>query len=57
MKSRTKIDGVEIELDDGDINTSYITELDGELADEADDELEKSRIQFLISRGYTVIKE
>lgn len=57
MKSRTKIDGVEIELDDGDINTSHITELDGELADEADDELEKSRIQFLISRGYTVIKE
>ena len=42
MKIATKINGVIIEMDDGDWNTSDITLLDGELADEADEE----RIRF-----------
>ena len=43
MKQRTKIDGVIIEIDDGNWRTSDITMLDGELADEADEERLKWR--------------
>ena len=43
MKRKTKIEGVEISTDDGDFATSDITELGGELAEEAD----KKRLEFL----------
>jgi len=57
MKKRTKIDGVVMEIDDGDKSTDDIVELFGELNEEADQE----RLQFLkrhaASYGYKIVKK
>ena len=46
MKYKTKINGVVILFDDGDNKTSDIMELDGELAEEADNR----RLKFMKGR-------
>lgn len=55
MKKRTKIEGVIIEIDDGDTSTDDIVELFGELNKEAD----QQRLQFLkrhaASYGFKIV--
>lgn len=56
MKRKTKIDGVEIILDDKNSETSGITELDGDFAEQAESQREDMMIKELERRGYKVIK-
>lgn len=55
MKHKDKVEGVIVEIDDGDKSTDDITELHGKLAEEADDELVVSAIKILKDRGYKII--
>ena len=54
MKRQIRVDGVSIEVDDGDEYTSDITELDGEIAREEDEGREQRMIKELRRRGYTI---
>ena len=56
MKHRSKIEGIEVELDDGDKSTEDITELHGKLAEEAGEDLVKFAMKILEARCYTIIK-
>jgi len=55
MKHRSKIEGIEVELDDGDKSTEDITELHGKLAEEADEQLVQFALKILKNRGYKII--
>ena len=57
MKNKTKIDGVEITLDDGDINTSDINFYDKTYSKEKDDERKEWLKKQLRSYGYTFINK
>jgi hypothetical protein len=56
MRHKDKVDGVVVEIDDGDESTEYITELHGKLAEEADDELVEFAMKILRDRGYEIKK-
>lgn len=56
MKTKTKINGVEVVKDDGNPDTSDIEILDGELSEEADEEMDRWHIKILERRGYKVTK-
>jgi len=56
MKHKDKIEGIIIEMDDGDKSTDDITELHGILAEEADNDLVEFAKKILLDRGYKVSK-
>jgi hypothetical protein len=52
MKHKFKKDGLEFIIDDGDRSTDDITELHGQFADEAEDELIEFALKILEKHGW-----